>query len=157
MSYLLRRPLGADVVTPIPASTSTGVRSPTSTRTEVRSPTSTRTEVRSPTSTEVRSPTRTSTSTEAYTAGNVTVTGGAGAGATTSVTITNPESGRRIIARRHPVSSHDNTVSPYLASSAQQEPDAMGAFDFAGLSMPAKVALGAGALGAAWLLYKAVR
>ena len=51
------------------------VRSPTSTRTEVRSPTSTRTEVRSPTS----------TSTEAYTRGNFTstVTGGAGAGATT--------------------------------------------------------------------------
>ena len=49
------------------------VRSPTST--EVRSPTSTSTEVRSPTS----------TSTEAYTADNftATVTGGAGAGATT--------------------------------------------------------------------------
>lgn len=58
------------------------VRSPTSTSTEVRSPTSTSTEVRSPTSTstEVRSPT--STSTDAYTQGNVTVTGGAGAGAT---------------------------------------------------------------------------
>jgi hypothetical protein len=49
------------------------VRSPTSTSTEVRSPTSTSTEVRSPTS----------TSTDAYTQGNVTVTGGAGAGATT--------------------------------------------------------------------------
>jgi hypothetical protein len=61
------------------------VRSPTST--EVRSPTST--EVRSPTSTstEVRSPT--STSTEAYTADNftATVTGGAGAGANTTVNI----------------------------------------------------------------------
>ena len=58
------------------------VRSPTSTSTEVRSPTSTSTEVRSPTSTstEVRSPT--STSTDAYTQGNVTVTGGAGAGST---------------------------------------------------------------------------
>jgi hypothetical protein len=57
----------------------TEVRSPTSTRTEVRSPTSTRTEVRSPTS----------TSTEAYTSGNFTstVTGGAGAGATTTVNI----------------------------------------------------------------------
>ena len=60
--------------------TSSDVRSPTSS--EVRSPTSS--EVRSPTSTstEVRSPT--STSTEAYTADNftATVTGGAGAGAT---------------------------------------------------------------------------
>lgn len=58
------------------------VRSPTRTSTEVRSPTSTSTEVRSPTSTstEVRSPT--STSTDAYTQGNITVTGGAGAGAT---------------------------------------------------------------------------
>ena len=71
--------------------TSTEVRSPTSTRTatEVRSPTSTSTEVRSPTSTstEVRSPTNTST--EAYTADNftATVTGGAGAGATTTVNI----------------------------------------------------------------------
>ena len=57
--------------------TSTEVRSPTRTRTatEVRSPTSTSTEVRSPTN----------TSTEAYTADNftATVTGGAGAGATT--------------------------------------------------------------------------
>ena len=72
---------------------SSDVRSPTST--EVRSPTST--EVRSPTSTEVRSPTSTSTevrsptstSTEAYTADNftATVTGGAGAGANTTVNI----------------------------------------------------------------------
>ena len=53
------------------------VRSPTST--DVRSPTSTRTEVRSPTSTE--------TSTDAYTSGNVTVTGGAGDGANTTVHI----------------------------------------------------------------------
>ena len=73
--------------------TSTDVRSPTSTRTatEVRSPTSTSTEVRSPTSTstEVRSPTNTST--EAYTADNftATVTGGAGAGANTTVNIYN--------------------------------------------------------------------
>jgi hypothetical protein len=70
------------------------VRSPTSTRTEVRSPTSTRTEVRSPTrtATEVRSPTRTSTETEATTKGNftATVTGGAGAGACTTVTINVP-------------------------------------------------------------------
>lgn len=50
---------------------------PGGTSTEVRSPTSTSTEVRSPTETS------TSTSTDAYTAGNVTVTGGAGAGATT--------------------------------------------------------------------------
>jgi hypothetical protein len=53
----------------------------------VRSPTSTRTEVRSPTS----------TSTEAYTSGNVTVTGGAGDGAT-SVNIyppAQPDSGAR--------------------------------------------------------------
>jgi hypothetical protein len=39
-------------------------------------------DVRSPTSTDVRSPTSTETSTEAYTAGNVTVTGGAGDGDT---------------------------------------------------------------------------
>jgi hypothetical protein len=41
------------------------------------------------TSTEVRSPTKTSTetSTDAYTAGNVTVTGGAGSGAHTTVHI----------------------------------------------------------------------
>lgn len=44
-------------------------------------------DVRSPTSTDVRSPTRTATSTDAYTSGNVTVTGGAGSGATTTVTI----------------------------------------------------------------------
>lgn len=43
--------------------------------------------VRSPTRTEVRSPTRTSTSTKAHTSGNVTVTGGAGAHANTSVVI----------------------------------------------------------------------
>lgn len=60
-----------------PYSSSSDVRSPTSTSTEVTSPTSTSTEVRSPTS----------TSTDAYTQGNVTVTGGAGAGATTSVFI----------------------------------------------------------------------
>lgn len=42
----------------------------------VRSPTSTSTDVRSPTRT------KTATSTDAYTAGNITVTGGAGAGAT---------------------------------------------------------------------------
>ena len=48
---------------------------PGGTSTEVRSPTST--------STEVRSPTKTSTSTDATTTGNITVTGGAGAGATT--------------------------------------------------------------------------
>ena len=45
----------------------------------VRSPTSTSTDVRSPTKT------RTATSTDAYTAGNITVTGGAGAGATTVI------------------------------------------------------------------------
>lgn len=62
-----------------PTKTSTEVRSPTSTSTEVRSPTSTSTEVRSPTS----------TSTEAFTADNftATVTGGAGAGANTTVNI----------------------------------------------------------------------
>ena len=42
---------------------------------------------RTRTATEVRSPTKTSTSTDAYTSGNVTVTGGAGRGATTSVKI----------------------------------------------------------------------
>lgn len=68
------------------------VRSPTSTRTEVRSPTSTATEVRSPTS----------TATDAYTAGNVTVTGGAGRGATTRVSIiqSKPEkNGKRGLGR----------------------------------------------------------
>ena len=51
--------------------------------------TSTSTDAHSPTRTEVRSPTRTatSTSTDAYTSGNVTVTGGAGAGANTRVSI----------------------------------------------------------------------
>jgi hypothetical protein len=49
-----------------------GDNSPTSTRSEVRSPTSTSTEVRSPTS----------TATDAFTSGNVTVTGGAGKGDT---------------------------------------------------------------------------
>lgn len=79
----VRSPTSTSTEVRSPTSTSTEVRSPTSTSTEVRSPTSTSTEVRSPTSTstEVRSPT--STSTDAYTQGNVTVTGGAGAGATT--------------------------------------------------------------------------
>lgn len=60
-------------------------RNPSGNRSDVRSPTSTRTEVRSPTrtSTDVRSPTSTRTSTRALTSGNITVTGGAGAGATT--------------------------------------------------------------------------
>lgn len=44
-------------------------------------------DVRSPTSTDVRSPTSSKTSTDAYTAGNVTITGGAGSG-DTSVHIT---------------------------------------------------------------------
>src|ERR1017187_6989579 len=44
------------------------------------------------TSSEVHSPTSTSTSTKAYTAGNITVTGGAGA-CDTSVTITLPKNG----------------------------------------------------------------
>jgi hypothetical protein len=50
---------------------------------------STSTDAHSPTSTDVRSPTktRTSTSTDAYTSGNVTVTGGAGSGANTKVSI----------------------------------------------------------------------
>ena len=79
----VRSPTSTSTEVRSPTSTSTEVRSPTSTSTEVRSPTSTSTEVRSPTSTstEVRSPT--STSTDAYTQGNVTVTGGAGAGPTT--------------------------------------------------------------------------
>lgn len=78
----VRSPTSTSTEVRSPTSTSTEVRSPTSTSTEVRSPTSTSTEVRSPTSTstEVRSPT--STSTDAYTRGNITVTGGAGAGAT---------------------------------------------------------------------------
>lgn len=48
-------------------------------------------DVRSPTSTDVRSPTRTATSTDAYTSGNITVTGGAGAG-DTEVNIKEPGS-----------------------------------------------------------------
>jgi hypothetical protein len=72
-----------------PPTSTSDIRSPTSTSTEVRSPTSTSTEVRSPTS----------TSTDAYTSGNVTVTGGAGRGATTSVKIyTSPKSDKE--ARR---------------------------------------------------------
>jgi hypothetical protein len=82
-----KRPFGDYSDVRSPTSTSSDVRSPTSTSTEVRSPTSTSTEVRSPTSTstEVRSPT--STSTDAYTQGNITVTGGAGAGAYTTVNV----------------------------------------------------------------------
>jgi len=80
-------PTSADVSSPTSADVAspTDVRSPTRTSSDVRSPTRTSSDVRSPTrtSTEVRSPTNTST--EAYTAGNftATVTGGAGAGATT--------------------------------------------------------------------------
>ena len=81
--------LAAYLLDATPQPSTSDVRSPTRTSTEVRSPTSTSTEVRSPTSTstEVRSPT--STSTDAYTQGNITVTGGAGAGCT-SVTIYAP-------------------------------------------------------------------
>jgi hypothetical protein len=70
--------------------TSTDVRSPTSTSTDVRSPTSTSTDVRSPTS----------TSTEAYTAGNFTstVTGGAGAGAYTNVSIYPNSTGKPLVS-----------------------------------------------------------
>ena len=72
-------------------SPSTGNDSPTSPATgndsSVRSPTSTRTEVRSPTS----------TSTEAYTSGNVTVTGGAGDGAT-SVNIYPPAQPKLVLS-----------------------------------------------------------
>lgn len=57
---------------PSPKASPSGTSS-TSTSTDAHSPTSTSTEVRSPTS----------TSTEAHTSGNVTVTGGAGAGSTT--------------------------------------------------------------------------
>lgn len=83
----VRSPTSTSTEVRSPTSTSTEVRSPTSTSTEVRSPTSTSTEVRSPTSTstEVRSPT--STSTDAYTRGNITVTGGAGDGAYTVVEV----------------------------------------------------------------------
>lgn len=72
-----KNPVGKDGDSSVKSPTSSDVRSPTST--EVTSPTRT--------STEVRSPTRTATSTDAYTSGNITVTGGAGAGATTTVTI----------------------------------------------------------------------
>jgi hypothetical protein len=53
--------------------------------------------VRSPTrtSSDVRSPTSTKTATKADTRGNITVTGGAGAGATTSVTIERKNAGSR--------------------------------------------------------------
>lgn len=53
--------------------------------------------VRSPTSTssDVRSPTSTKTATHAYTSGNVTVTGGAGAGANTRVVIHKKNKGHR--------------------------------------------------------------
>ena len=60
----------------------------------VKSPTST--EVKSPTSTEVRSPTSTETSTDAYTSGNITVTGGAGAGSTEVHIHTTPEDYKRL-------------------------------------------------------------
>jgi hypothetical protein len=63
----------ADTATPASGASSTGNDS------SVRSPTRTATEVRSPTK----------TSTQAHTADNVTVTGGAGAGANTTVNIHN--------------------------------------------------------------------
>lgn len=54
-------------------------------------------DVRSPTQTHVTSPTSTKTSTDAYTSGNVTVTGGAGAGANTTVDIhSEPEKYKRL-------------------------------------------------------------
>ena len=81
-----KNPVGKN---PVGKNGDSSVKSPTSS--DVRSPTST--EVTSPTrtSTEVRSPTRTATSTDAFTSGNITITGGAGAGAITTVTITAPE------------------------------------------------------------------
>ena len=80
-----------------PPTSTSDIRSPTSTSTEVRSPTSTSTEVRSPTS----------TSTDAYTSGNVTVTGGAGAGATTSVKIfTTPPKAAKDAPRRADSKAH---------------------------------------------------
>ena len=74
-------------------------RKNSTTTSDVRSPTST--------STEVRSPTKTSTSTDAYTSGNVTVTGGAGRGANTRVSIlqqkpAGPKKGVRANPRRNP-------------------------------------------------------
>lgn len=74
-----KNPVGKDADSSVKSPTSSEVTSPTRTSTEVTSPTRT--------STEVRSPTRTATSTDAYTSGNITVTGGAGDGATTTVTI----------------------------------------------------------------------
>jgi len=93
-----------------PTSTSSDVRSPTSTRTEVRSPTRTSTEVRSPTS----------TSTEAYTQGNFTstVTGGAGAGANTTVYIQPPAppSDGGHLFQTEPASYQSRGLSPQLDS-----------------------------------------
>ena len=59
----------------------------------------------SPTSTDVRSPTRTSTATDAYTADNLTVTGGAGAGNTTVNVYGKSASGPEATQRRKEHSS----------------------------------------------------
>lgn len=109
---------------------SSDVRSPTSTSTEVRSPTSTSTEVRSPTSTstEVRSPT--STSTDAYTAGNVTVTGGAGAGAYTNVNIYGPPKPRTPASRLE----HARWRAGRLAPAIRATPDGYYAQDVSALT-----------------------
>jgi hypothetical protein len=61
----------------VPGGSSSDVRSPTYTSSDVRSPTSTSSDVRSPTSTR----------TDARTRGNITVTGGAGRGAYTTVNV----------------------------------------------------------------------
>ena len=59
------------------------------------------------TATEVRSPTKTSTSTEAYTAGNITVTGGAGDGET-KVVIHQNKPNEDPKANAHKMLGHDS-------------------------------------------------
>lgn len=67
---------------------------------------------------EVRSPTRTSTSTRARTAGNVTVTGGAGRGATTKVTIAR---GTRPVKNSRAQSRKNKPKKPIRRNSAVNE------------------------------------
>lgn len=75
-----------------------------------------RSEVRSPTSTR----TGTKTSTEADTQGNITVTGGAGRGATTSVTVRGMSKGKstrkRAAPRKNPGSRNSTAANVALAT-----------------------------------------
>lgn len=71
------------------------------------------------TSSDVRSPTRTSTSTRAKTTGNITVTGGAGRGATTSVTIRrNPSGSVREMSERFQGRATGRTQEYYASNAA---------------------------------------